>query len=782
MKFSYNWLRDLVAGTLDLPPKELGRLITMKTAECEGTGEVGAHLARVCAARVIAVEPVGKGHNRRATVDTGRYGVKSVVCGAPNCRAGMVSAYVPPGTVLGGYEIATAMIEGVTSEGMLASGAELGINRDAEGILEFDAEPGSPIPGCAPDFIIEIENKSLTHRPDLWGHAGMAREVAAVTGRKLADPVDLTLIPVGVGAIGVEIEDFDLCPRYSALVFENVTVKPSPPWLEYRLEAIGLNPINNIVDVTNFIMAEIAQPMHAFDADKLRGQTIFIRPARAGERIQALNGEWYDLDPSNLVIADAGGAVAIAGVIGGMDSAITESTTRIVLESANFQAAGIRRTSTRLKLRTDASMRFEKAQDPVNTVRGLARAVELFAQVSPGICVVGGLSDSARLAAPPPPISLPLDWLEHKLGRSVEKAEVRSILERLEFGVEEEQTGTLLVSVPSWRATKDVSIKDDLVEEVGRMVGYDTIVPVMPEFKSSPTPLSEEQLFRRRLRRLAAARGFTEVYNYSFVSEEQVREFGWNPEEHVRVANPISSEQGLMRRNLLAGILKNCRENCRHFDEFRIFEIGYEIHTQPDGSLQDQLPDEIPHLAAAVYAKGDGEAGLMELKGLAQCVAPGCEVWPTAARPFEHPARSGELRHGQTVIGRLFEFHPRMVEGRAAVLDIDLREALRLQPAAGRFQPVRRYPTSEFDLSVVTGLREPAGAVEQRLKSLAGTDLVALEFVRQYSGPPLADGSKSLTFRLRVGSGDRTLSSEEVGAIRERIIRGLESQGYELRI
>src|SRR5580700_2585447 len=290
MKFSYNWIRELIPG-LDTDSQELMRLITMKTAECEGLEEIGA------------------------------------------------------------------------------------------------------------DTVIEVDNKSLTHRPDLWGHYGMAREVAAITQlvstnpRKLRDPVKPGLLPGGKAPVEIAIEDFALCPRYSALVFESVTVGPSPLWLRERLEAIGLNAINNIVDVTNYVMAELAQPMHAFDAEKLNGPTIFVRSARPGEEIVALNDESYNLSPSNLVIADGQGPIALAGVIGGLHSAIGPDTERIVLESANFQAASVRKTSVALKLRTDASMRFEKSQDPTNTVRGLARALELLREVSPGIKLIGGLAD-----------------------------------------------------------------------------------------------------------------------------------------------------------------------------------------------------------------------------------------------------------------------------------------------------------------------------------------------------------------------------------------------------
>jgi phenylalanyl-tRNA synthetase beta chain len=769
MKFSYNWIREFVRD-LDCAPGELEKLITMKTAECEGIAVTGALLDRACAARVESVEPIPNSHNRKAVVDAGRYGRKTVVCGAPNCRPGMVTAYVP---------VSKKVISGVESDGMLASAAELDINRDHSGVLELDAQVGSPLPGLTPDSIIEIDNKSITHRPDLWGHHGMAREVAAILERRLQDPVRLDFLPAGPAAINIQIEDLTLCPRYSALVFENVTVKPSPLWLQYRLTAIGLNPINNIVDMTNYIMAELAQPMHAFDADLLEGDTIFIRPAKAQERFRALNGEEYKLDPSNLVIADATGAIALGGVIGGLDSAIGDKTKCVVLESANFQASSIRKTSSAVKLRTDASMRFEKAQDPANTVRALARAIELLQELSPGIQLVGGLADQKREIAAPAPIELPLDWLQRKLGRAIAPSEVRELLERLEFGVFEPKPGVFSVAVPSWRATKDITIKDDLVEEVGRMVGYDSIPPAAPLVPATVPPQNAGRTFQHEARNIFVDEGFTEIYNYSFLSEESVRAFGFDPAGHLRVTNPIASDQALMRASLVPGLWKNIAENRKHRENFRIFEIGLEIHKRAGG-----LPDEVPRLAAAIYDRhGDGVAGLLEIKRAAECLMPGAQVCPSEARPFEHPARAADVLWRGEKAGRLFELHPSLVEdGRAAVLDLDLAVVERLASAEKKYTPIRRYPSSAFDLSVIAGLREHAGALEVRIASFAGPLLESIQFLRQYSGPPLAEGQKSVSLRLTVGSGERTLSSEEVGEIRGRIIDGMRELGYELRV
>ena len=775
MKFSYNWISELVDG-LDVSATELSNLVTLKTAESEGVEEYGSALAFVRFARVEQVEPIEGSKNVKAVVDVGPLGRKTVVCGAPNCRPGISTVYVGPGATIGGKTIRAATIGGVESEGMLASGAELGINGDNSGILEYEGKQGEHL-GLAPDFIIEIDNKSLTHRPDLWGHHGMAREVAAILRKPLRNPVDLTILPGAMdAAIEVSIEDFDLCPRYSALVIEDVVVQPSPLWLQYRLETIGLNPISNVVDITNWIMAEIAQPMHAFDADKLKGG-IRVRSAKAGERLAALNGETYDLQPANLVIADDSGPIALAGVIGGADSAISSSTTRIVLESACFHPGSVRKTSSALKLRTDASMRFEKSQDPVNTVRGLARAVALLRTVSPGIRVAGGVADVARSPRTVAPIVLPLEWLNRKLGKQLPASEVRQILKALQFGVTDAGEGALSISVPSWRATKDISIKDDLVEEVGRMIGYSSIPPASPLLPAVVPPKNEERLCLHGLRRLVAAQGFHEVYNYSFLSEESVRQFGWTPEEHVKVLNPIAADQGLMRKSLVPGIWKNIVDNSRFSDEFRLFEVGREIHKR-----EGDLPLEVNHMCAAVFFKETGAHGLFELKRLAECVAPGCEVRPAMAASYEHPARTADILYMGEPVGRLFEFHPSLVKGRGSVLDLNIDALMRLCPHGGKYKPIGRFPSSAFDLSVIVPERTLVGEIQRRLSDLSGSTLERIEFVRQYSGAPLAEGTKSVSYRLTFAAPDRTLSSEEVGAVRTAVIDGMRAAGFDLRV
>ncbi len=783
MKFSYRWISELVPG-LDTDPAELQRLITMKTAECEGIEAVGAHFNSVMTARVLSVQPLGNSKNKSVKIDIGKGREAVVVCGAANVRPGLLASWVPPGTPLGEKIITRIVIEGVESEGMLASAAELGINRDHSGLLELvNLQPGQHLAQLAPDWIIEIDNKSLTHRPDLWGHYGMAREVAAITGRSLKDPVKTDLLPHGAPAIAVEIASHALCPRYSALAFENIEVGPSPLWLQARLESLGLNPINNIVDVTNYILAELPQPMHAFDRDKLQGNTIFVRTAHSGERLAALNGETYTLAETDLVIADAAGPIALAGVIGGVDSAISETTTRIVLESANFQASSLRLTSARHKLRTDASMRFEKSLDPENTLRGLARATELFRQVCPGICATGGITDNRGPAPRMNPIPLPLTFVARKLGKEVSQKRITEILNALGFESAETAPGLLTVTVPTWRATKDISLKDDLVEEIGRMIGYETIRPAAPRIESSVPPSSPMWNFLRTVRSQLAAQGFTEVYNYSFVNENDVRKFRLEIADHLAVRNPIASELTRLRLSLLPGLYKNIVSNVRHSSEFRLFEIGHEIHPCPG----PDLPKEVTHCAAALYNARGNEQDFFELKRVVECVFPAARLTAAEARDYEHPARAAEIRWRNSVIGRLFELHPSLlasegIEGRAFLFDVDLDFAEKLAAARVlKYTPLRKYPTSGFDLSVVTALHTPVANIEDALAKLAGSSLAIIDFIRQYDGSPLPPGQKSVSYHLEVGALDHTMSTDEVTEIRNRIMEGMRERGFDFR-
>src|SRR5689334_7625274 len=650
---------------------------------------------------------------------------------------------------------------------------------ECEGVHDPGAFPGASVAAVAraensePDSIIEIDNKSLTNRPDLWGHLGMAREVAAIAGLSVADPVEDLPPAASKGDLSITIEDAALCARFSGQRVENVKVAPSPLWMQYRLNSLGVNPINNLVDVTNYVLCELGQPMHAYDAELL-GDSIIVRAARKGESILALNGEKYSLSPEEIVIADTEKPVGIAGIIGGNDTAIRAMTKRIVLEAASFPAANVRKSSSRLKLRTDASMRFEKGQDPENTVRALARAVELLRQISPESQAAQPIDVYARKSTPPK-IQLDIDWAERKLGRKLSTEEIINIFKSLVFGVEQLNARKLLLTVPSWRATKDISIPEDLVEEIGRMVGYACITPQAPAVVAEPTPRNLEHEQHRAVRAALAGQGFTEVSNYSFISDADAAMFGYPTEKLLQVANPIIADQKYMRPTLLPGIRRNLADNSRFFADFRLFEIGRVYSKRADG-----VPVERNQLAAAIYGRETNGANLLEMKRVAQYLAAGCNVVPGKGQDKNvHPERSAYVEVGGQRFGYLFELHPALLDrGRAAILYIDL-DALQVMPSGRQpYRPLRRFPTSSFDLSIVAGSHELVANLETKLRQLAGEGLVGLQFLLIFPLPP---DKKSVSFRLTLGADDRTLTADEVTRTRERIVEGIKSAGYELR-
>jgi phenylalanyl-tRNA synthetase beta chain len=379
---------------------------------------------------------------------------------------------------------------------------------------------------------------------------------------------------------------------------------------------------------------------------------------------------------------------------------------------------------------------------------------------------------------------LPVEFVGRKLGKQISESTICQILIALGFSATETAPGVLTVTVPTWRATKDISLRDDLVEEIGRMVGYEEITPAAPLVASVVPPSDPMRQYLRHVRAELVSQGFTEVYNYSFVNEEDAGRFLLEAKDQIEIQNPIASELTHLRRSLLPGVFKNIVYNVRHFREFRLFEIGKEIHPNPDLLL----PDEVTHAVAALYnAQGD-EQDFFELKRVAECVFPGCLLHAVEVRPYEHPTRTAEIHWQDSVIGRIFELHPSLlkeegIEGRAMLFDVDLDSAQKI--AANRvfkYAPLRKYPTSGFDLSVVADLRMPVLQIQDALSKLAGQDLAAIDFVRQYAGPPLPEGQKSVSYHLEVGALDHTMTAEEVTQIRNRIIQGMRELGFDLRV
>lgn len=789
MKISRNWLSDYV-DLSGLSDAELGERFTMSTAEIEGVEKLGDKWPGVVTAKIVSIEPHPDAEKLRLpTVDIGGETMR-LVCGAPNIEVGQIVPLARIGCELpGGLKLKKAKIRGVESEGMLCSQKELGMSEESSGIMLLppDTPLGIPLSQALgmEDTIYVVDNKSITHRPDLWGHYGIAREVAAVFERKL-NPMTATM-PEGQETVTIENEAPEFCPRYSATLFTGIQVGPSPEWLTKRLEAVGSRSINNVVDATNYVLYELGQPLHAFDRKKLSSSKIGVRLAHEGEVFQTLDGVERKLLTSDLVIADQAKAVALAGVMGGENTEVDETTTEVLLESANFHPATIRRTANRLALRTDAANRYEKSLDPAMTEIAVRRFYELLRETCPGLTVV-----AQGDCWPNPPsitrIGISSEFINRRLGTNLPVDRMKHIFECLGFGVEGNDPWTVVV--PTWRATKDVGIPEDLVEEIGRVFGYDNIQPEAPTVAVAPPRQEPLDLLARQLREIASVScGFTEVYCYSFNGEEEVKKLGLAPEKHLQLANPLNQEQTLLRRSLLPNLLLAARENFKRFDRFALYEIG-KVYLTDDPK---ELPQEPLHLCAVVGGRKSPNGELFfEGKGLAErilaevgienlVIEPGKEV-----EGWMHPGRTAFLKQGETVLGTITELHPKVAQAfdLGGALGVVMLDADRLQAAKKKertFEGVPVFPPVTFDVSVLVDRQVLVADVEKALKNSERKLLKQVTLFDIYEGKNLPEGKKSLAFSLLFSSPERTLEPKEIEKLQTRVTGALERQGYSVR-
>ncbi|MFT5128939.1 MAG: phenylalanyl-tRNA synthetase beta chain, partial [Rhodothermales bacterium] len=530
MHISFNWMRDFAPIELGESPTRLGEIISLAIAEVEGVSSHGDALGQVTVAEVLETEPHPNADSLKiATLNDGTR-IRRIVCGAPNCKAGIKTPFADIGAQLPDtdkdgnptvFTITPREIRGVESDGMLCSGRELQLSEDHDGIWIFpeDAPVGTKMSElddfrAAKDVLLEVDNKSLTHRPDLWGHYGFAREMAVVQNVPLAPYPGQEPDSDTDCEFRIDNRIPDQCRRYAGLHIDGITVAPSPPWLTQRLKAVGMNSINNIVDITNYVLLELGQPMHAFDVTTLRGRQITVRHASEGETFLALDEKEYELGPTDIVIDDDGRPVALGGVMGGLETGVTSSTTNIFLESANFAATPIRLTANRLDLRSDSSSRFEKSLDPEHVPMALRRAWQLIRQLCPGATCSGGIVDDFATPYAPIAIATSHNFLRQRLGAPVEDDFIDRVLSGLGFGL----SGDLDISVPSWRGTKDVAIPEDIVEEVGRHFGYDNIVPHAPSFELQVPAANASRSLERQLKAiLTEGHGFHEILCYPMI-------------------------------------------------------------------------------------------------------------------------------------------------------------------------------------------------------------------------------------------------------------------------
>src|SRR6202171_2873210 len=785
MLISLNWLKEYVDIKVDVPT--LAERLTLAGSEVDRIAEQEVDFDGVVVAEVKGLRPLpGSTKNQIAAVTTGGAAVE-VVTGAWNIAVGDRVPYATPGSRLGDRRIETKTFLGFPSAGMLCSAIELGLGEDAAGILVLDpgATPGQDLHELYPrDTILELEIKS--NRPDLLCHLGIAREVAAIFNLSLREPK----VPKSRTSDApdlVRIDAPDGCRRFVGRLVTGVTVAPSPPWMQARLRAAGVRPISNVVDITNYVMLETGQPMHAFDYQRLNGGRIVVRRARDGEELACLDGKTRRLTSGDMVVADTERAQGLAGIIGGAESAVQPGTTEIFLEAATWEPRSIRRTARMLGLRTEASSRFEKGLSPALGLPAVERAAALVAELAGGKATKS--SDVYPVPLAPITIEVNADRIERVLGVRVELAEAAGILERLRFKVEKSRDG-LRTQPPEFRL--DCALPEDVVEEIGRIYGYDRVPSTLPGARIPVRDLHQRRDADETAREVLAGRELDEAVTSSLVRAQGTFEIGMPmaAPSLTMLKNPMAENRDALRRSLLPGLLEALALNARQDQGgARLFELGSVFWRKPSTAVDEP---QVLALAAHVPA-GGADAAVAELRSIQATLTTVRDRFalpPTAFKEAEfqslypgryagfHPGRTGEMLEEGQPIGIVGGGPPRVLgqlglPGRAVVAEVLFDRFSAGGQRTPQAQLLPRFPGVRRDLTVVIRGKIAGGDVLQVIRQRGGYTLRDISMVSEYQGPQLEAGARSLSFRLYFQADDRTLTNEEVAAIQQRIIDGL---------
>lgn len=794
MLVSYRWLKEYT----DIPwsPQELAERLTMSGAKVEGVHTPDNELAGVVVGLIRTLERHPEADKLSVcSVDVGDK-VVTVITGAPNAKAGTHVPVALPGATLPGTDtpVQAVSFRGIRSEGVLCSEAELQVGDDASGLmlLTDEARPGTPLATVLglDDAVIEFE--IYPNRPDCLSVVGIAREVSALTGASLHLPAQAQERRGRSGpAVEVRVQAPDLCPRYCCQVVENVTVGPSPLWMQQRLRAAGMRPINNVVDVTNFVMLELGQPLHAFDLEKLEGPVIIVRRAEEGESITTIDGTDANLPSDALVIADKARPVALAGIMGGANSEVGQATRHVLLEAATFHPTSVRRTARRMGMRTEASNRFEKGLDVNLPLWALERAAQLLAEVAGGD-PSPQISDAAQPVPEERRISLRPERVNHVLGTDLSVNEMKRTLRALHLCVDETGDGRLQVDIPSSRG--DLEREIDLIEEVARIHGYENIPSTLPTGMSSHGGQNEPLPQLDQLRHRLTAAGVSEAMTYSFMSPRSLGHLRL-PEHHlflqaIPILNPLSEEQSLLRTTLLPNLLEVLARNARRqAASVRLFEIGSVFH--PKALPLTTQPQERPTLGIALmgeqsrtgFGDPEREVDFYDLKGLVEAALAVLGVaWrPVAVSDYEpfHPGRCAGIECDGVVVGHFGEVHPDVLDAfdisrRALVAEIALSPLLGRRTEI-RYSPIPRHPAVQRDLALLAPLELSAERIERVIRQEGEPLLQDVHLFDVYQGKQVPAGYRSLAYALVIQAPDRTLTDDEVLSVQQRILARLES-------
>ncbi len=784
MRISLRWLKSYL--NFDLPVDELLDTITMAGLEVEEEIDLGMRSGKLVIGRVLETAPHPQADKLTlCKVDAGAGEPLSIVCGAPNVRPGMVVPCALIGATLpNGLTLEPRKIRGQASEGMLCAADEIEMGADHAGIMELPAD--WPV-GERFDMLAEI--KVTPNRPDCLNVLGVAREVAAMHGRKVFPPkprLRETLSRIE-GMVKLSVAAKAQCPRYTCRLIRGAKIGESPLWMKRRLEASGLRSINNVVDVTNYVLLELGHPLHAFDYKKLAGGEIRVRLAEPGERMKIIDGRELELTGEDLLIADAAGGVALAGVMGGLESEVTADTTDILLEAAYFDPVTIRRTSKRHGISTDSSYRFERGTDREGMVLALNRAAQLINELAGGEVVRGFLD----VQTPPPdrqPIVLEVARVNDLLGLELSGTQIADYLVNLGFEVRGSGPHALIVQAPSHRV--DIFRDVDLIEEVARLHNYNNIPSTLPRTRLVPDAPSRLEVLVEAMRDGLAELGFSESMSYSFISESQAAAVGFDPARQPHVANPLTVDQAIMRPSLLPGLVRAVGYN-QNQDEptVALFEIG---KVWRPGAVAADPAGERPE--AALVLAGPGPAhwsgtrafDFYDIKGGVESLAAGWGVTvtfePLTDSPVFHPGRSAWVKIGERAVGEVGELHPDLAAGEdlrgrvyAARLELDVIGEL-AGAGAARMKGIPRLPATWRDLALVVDRDLAAGKLLEAARRAGGALAEEAVIFDVYEGEHVEPGKKSIGLSLRLRSHEKTLTEEEIRAVMEKVTRSLGKQ------
>jgi phenylalanyl-tRNA synthetase beta chain len=794
VKILYSWLQEFVDTRLS--PAGIQEALTMAGVEVSSCRFLGEGLDAVVTARILEMGPHPNADRLSLCSVTDGTDTFGVVCGARNMKAGDAVALAKVGARLpNGIEIRKTKIRGQASEGMLCSEQELKLAEESGGILVLppDTPPGKPLAAALglSDWLLEVE--ITPNRGDCLSVLGVAREVASVTGEKVALP-DASFPEEGepIGSlVRIEVSDPELCPRYTARAVTGVAIAPSPEWMRRRLSLCGIRPINNVVDVTNYLLLEAGQPMHAFDLDRLRGRRIDVRAPREALTFVTLDGAERRIEPGMLLIRDDSGPVAVAGVMGGQNSEVAGETTRVLFESAHFAPSSIRRTSRRLGLASESSYRFERGVDPSGTAYAADRAVALLSRMAPltvakGRIDVGGEGSFARKVPFRPARA------GRVVGREYSREACREVFTRLSFPVAERDPGEWEVTVPPHRF--DIEREIDLVEEVARLSGYDGIPTTYPEAKA-PEFSEDDRLVDgiESAREFLRGRGFSEAVNFSFVSgrrwEKLADSLGFDPEGAVRLRNPISEDATIMRPHLLSGLLQNVADNVRRFaEDVRLFESGKAYGKEyAEGHYEEQRLGVIlcGRRLPAGWSGGPVPVDFYDLKGAVEPLLLHLGAAPlhfvqSRMRPFLEEGKTADILRDGEVIGWLGAVRRELlseyeVAGPVFYAEIRIQAAMAAGPTAGAYRQIPKFPPVFRDVACVFPSGVPVGDVLAMIRE-AAPEVEEASVFDVFTGEKIGEGKKSVAIRVKLQPEDRTLTDSEVHSIQTKIVNLLENR------